>query len=66
MVQVNLTKIFADTFNEDEGAAMALAKTLSRLSPEDREDAIIKLAMATGKNHVFWKAKLAALGSKKK
>jgi len=66
MVQVNLTKIFSDTFKENEVAAMALAKTLSRLSSEDRESAILQLCQASGLNHVFWKSRLAALGPKSK
>lgn len=66
MVQVRIEKIFAETFTNDDAAAMALARTLSRLSEKEREDAIIKVAIATNKNHVFWRDKLAALGSKKK
>jgi hypothetical protein len=66
MVQVNITKIFGDTFRESNEAAIALAKTLSRLSQEERESAIRQLCQATGVNHKFWRERLASLGSKKK
>jgi len=66
MVQVNIIKVFGDTFRESNEASVALAKTLSRLSQEERESAITQLCQATGINHKFWKERLASLGSKKK
>jgi hypothetical protein len=66
MGTVNVQKLFGDCFRESDEAATALAKTLSRLRPEEREKTILEVCQATGMNVTFWRTRIQALGSKKK